>query len=285
MTRAMTIIIAFLLCGALACAQDTTRTVAPGSSIPGVGGLPGGLDGPGYVEVGGSHSNLDSNNSAWNDLYLRGVMSGGRNSFTGQLWRQSRFGDTGWFYDLGLTRILSPDWYADFSAGSSVGGFFLPRFRADALLNRKLLSRKQLVATGGVGYDRSKAVNTAYRMQFGGAYYLSYPVVLQGGVMWTRANPGSIVARTQYIAATQGHNKEHFVSLRYEWGREAYEVVAPGGGLSPTFDVLFDFPERTLTGSWRQWIGPNWGVNFDIQHHQEPAYHRLGGTVGVFLDF
>jgi YaiO family outer membrane protein len=103
--------------------------------------------------------------------------------------------------------------------------------------------------------------------------------------MWTHASPGSILARTQYIAATQGHDKEHFVSLRYEWGREGYEVVGPPTIAAPAFNVLFDFPVRNVTGSWRQWIGPNWGLNFNLEHHQEPAYHRFGGTAGVFIDF
>jgi hypothetical protein len=49
--------------------------------------------------------------------------------------------------------------------------------------------------------------------------------------------------------------------------------------------VALDFPEHTVTGTWRQWIGPNWGLNFNLEQHQEPAYHRLGGTFGVFLDF
>jgi hypothetical protein len=26
-------------------------------------------------------------------------------------------------------------------------------------------------------------------------------------------------------------------------------------------------------------------VNFNVEQHQEPAYHRIGGTFGVFLDF
>ena len=279
------IVIIFLLACALAGAQDNnTRTVAPGSSIPGLGGLPGGLDGPGYLEFGGSHSGL-SDSPSWNDFYARGMVSGGRNTFNGQLWRQSRFGDSGWFYDLGLVRTLSPNWYADISAGSSFGGFFLPKFRTDALINRKLLARKQLVATGGIGYDKSKTVNSAFRYEFGGAYYFEYPVVLQGGVTFTHANPGAVLARTQYIAATQGHAKEHFVSLRYEWGREGYEIVAPFNNPGAPFDVLFDFPERTLTGTWRQWVGPNWGLNFNLEHHKEPAYTRTGGSIGVFLDF
>jgi YaiO family outer membrane protein len=276
-----------LVCGGgMAQSSSTpTTTAAPGSSLPGLGGIALGLDGPAYVEVGGGHSSLTGGYPDWNDFYLRGMLSGGRNVFNGEITREDRFGDYGWFGSLGLTRTLSESWYMQLSAGGSVGGFFLPRYRADALINHKLLPRKQLVLTAGAGYDESKTVDNDWRGQIGGAYYFQFPVVLQGGFTWTHANPGDILARTQYIAASEGHDKEHFVSLRYEWGREGYEVIGAPTPLAPAFSVAEDFPEHTITGTWRQWIGPNWGVNFNLEQHQEPAYHRIGGTAGVFLDF
>ncbi|MGA8539344.1 MAG: YaiO family outer membrane beta-barrel protein [Terriglobales bacterium] len=278
---------ACLLSCAIARAQtNSNTTTAPGSSLPGLGVLNLGLEGPGFVEVGYGHSALSGDNSDWNDVYLRGSVSGGRNVFNGELNHDDRFGDSGWYGGLGWTRTLSENWFAQVSAGASVGGFFLPRFRTDGLINRKLLRRRQLVVTAGVGFDQSKTVDNDIRGQAGAAYYFEkYPVVLQGGLTWTHANPGDILARTQYIAATQGHDKEHFFSLRYEWGREGYEVIGPPTAQAPAFNVALDFPEHTVAGTWRQWIGPNWGLNFNVEQHQEPAYHRLGGTVGVFLDF
>lgn len=262
-----------------------TPTVAPGSSLPGLGGLSLNLNGPGYIEMGGAHSALSGNNPNWNDFYIRGSISGGHNVFNGQFTREGRYGDSGWFGTVGLTRTLSENWYAQISAGGSVGGFFLNRYSFDGLINRKLLSRRQLVATAGMGYDKSKIVNSDFRAQVGAAYYFQFPVVLQGGFLWTHASPGNILARTQYIAATEGYNKEHFISLRYEWGREGYEVIGAPTPSIPAFNVLVDFPVRSAIGTWRQWIGPNWGVNLDIEQQQEPAYHRWGGTAGVFLDF
>jgi YaiO family outer membrane protein len=290
------LLVVSLLSSTLASAQvNSSNSVAPGSSLPGLGALGMVMDGPGYIEVGGSHSALTAGNSAWSDFYARAMLSGGRNIFTGELTRQARFGDSGWFGDLGLTRTLSENWYAQLSAGGSVGGFFLPKFRTDGLISRKLLPRRQLVASVGGGYDQSRTIAHDWRAQVEGAYYFNYPVILQGGLMWTHATPGSILARTQYVAASQGHDKEHFVSLRYEWGREGYEVIAQPTIVAPAITqrqaapssqgVLFNFPVRNIGGTWRQWIGPNWGLNFNLEQHQEPAYHRIGGTVGVFLDF
>jgi len=295
MQRVILLVVCLLSC-ALASAQvNSSNSVAPGSSLPGLGALGMVMDGPGYIEVGGSHSALTAGNSDWNDFYARAMVSGGRNIFTGELTREARFGDSGWFGDLGITRTLSENWYAHLSAGGSAGGFFLPKFRTDAQISRKLLPRRQLVASVGGGYDQSRTIAHDWRAQVEGAYYFNYPIVLQAGLTWTHATPGNILARTQYIAASQGHDKEHFVSLRYEWGREGYEVIAQPATVAPGValrqaapsdqGVLFDFPVRTITGTWRQWIGPNWGLNFNLEQHQEPAYHRIGGTVGVFLDF
>jgi YaiO family outer membrane protein len=276
----------FLACALAAGQSNSSATVAPGSSLPGLGGLSLGLNGPGYIEVGGSHSSLTNHNTDWNDFYVRGTVSGGRNVINGELTREARFGDSGWYYGMGLTRTVSEEWYMQVSAaGSAGGGFFLPRFSSDAILNRKLLRSRQLVVTAGMGFDQSKTVDNDVRGQIGAAYYFQFPVILQGGVMWTHATPGDILARTQYIAATEGHDKEHFFSLRYEWGREGYEVIGGPSATAPAFNVLFDFPMHNATATWRQWIGPNWGFNLDLEQHQETAYHRIGGTFGIFLNF
>jgi YaiO family outer membrane protein len=275
-----------LWCSAVFAQTNSDANVpAPGSSLPGLGALSLGLQGPGYVEVGGGHSALTGDYGNWTDYYLRGMVSGGRNAFTGEITREDRFGGTGWFGDLDWTRTLSENWFAQFSGGGSAGGFFLNRYSVNGIINRKLLRRRQLVVSAGAGFDQSKTVDKDERYQAGAAYYFNYPVVLQGGLAWTHSSPGNILARVQYIAATQGYDKEHFVSLRYEWGREGYEVVGAPSVLVPAYTVLADFPEHTITGTWRQWIGPRWGLNFNLEQHQEPYYHRFGGTVGVFLDF
>ena len=205
-------------------------------------------------------------------------MSGGNNGFNGEATRQSRFGDTGWFYGLGWTRTWSQNWYTNASMGTSSRCFFLPKWRADGVINRKLLSKKQLVTSVGVGYDRYKTVQTATRATLGATYYFSAPFIIQGGVRFTYSNPGALMARSQYIAVTQGHDKEHYVVLRAEVGREAYQLIAPS-------TALFDFHMRDYSVTWRQWIGFNWGINVAAERYQNPSYTRTGATVGFFLDF
>ena len=182
--------------------SSTSNTAAPGSSLPGLGRVALGLTGPGHIEIGGGHSALTGGYDNWNDFYARGVVSGGRNLINGEITRQGRFGSSGWFGGLGLTRTISENWYAQISGGASANGFFLPRYRTDGLLNRKFLQRRQLVGTVGFGFDHSRTINYDTRFQVGGAYYFQKPFILEGGLTWTYANPGAILARTQFLPIT-----------------------------------------------------------------------------------
>jgi len=48
-----------LLCCALAAGQDKGgKTVPQGSSLPGLTSMPLGLNGPGFIEMGGGYSNV-----------------------------------------------------------------------------------------------------------------------------------------------------------------------------------------------------------------------------------
>ena len=152
MKQALTVFVCLLTCAFAGAQASSNTTVAPGSSLPGLGALTLGMEGPGYVEVGGSHSSLTDGYADWNDFYMRGVVSGGRNTLTGEITREGRFGDSGWFGNLDLVRTLSENWFAEGSIGGSVGGFFLNKFQTTGLINRKLLRRRQLVVTAGAGF-------------------------------------------------------------------------------------------------------------------------------------
>ena len=253
-------------------------TVPQGSAIPGVGS-PEGPNGPGYLEVGGSRSDLTNPQPHWTDAYVRGVINlTPTNAFSLEADRQARFGDSGYFGSVGLTHSFTSNLYTNAYVGSSVGGFFLPKFRADGFVNYKLLPEKQLVANLGVGYDKAKTSNSAVRFMPGATYYFQFPLIIQGGAEFTRANPGNVLAKTYNLAVTEGRAKEHFITFRYEIGREAYEVVNAG-------NTLVDFPIHIYTGTWRQWIGTGWGFNFNFEREINPYYNRNGATLGLFIDF
>src|SRR5947209_7496180 len=144
---------------AAAIAQDSARpgTIVPqGASIPGLSGVPG-MEGGGFIEGGGSRSDLTSPMPSWTDFYLRGVVTPfATTGFDGEATHQNRYGSAGTFYSVGVTHTFGSNVYADVHAGTSSGGFFLPKLRTDGFINFKALARKQLVLSAGAGYDKSK---------------------------------------------------------------------------------------------------------------------------------
>jgi YaiO family outer membrane protein len=262
------------------------RTVPQGSGIPGLHGV-GFMDGPGYFEVGGSRSDLTAPIPSWTDVYMRGVIAPTeRDFFNLDFERQSRYNDAGWLYNLGVTHVFTDFLYVDVNGTTSTGGFFIPKYTVSAHVNYKTLPRKQLVLYGGVGLDQGKPVNgfatKATRLEAGSTYYFTnWPFIVQDGVTFTHADPGGVTAPSGYLAITEGHNKEHYITVRAELGREGYSLF---GDRNSQF-TAFNFPIHNYTGTWRQWIGNNWGVNFSFERYVNPYFNRNGATVGLFLDF
>jgi hypothetical protein len=42
---------------------------------------------------------------------------------------------------------------------------------------------------------------------------------------------------------------------------------------------------HNYSATWRQWLGPNWGINAIFDRESNAAFQRNGGTLGLFLDF
>jgi YaiO family outer membrane protein len=262
------------------------RTVPQGSSIPGLGAA-GFIDGPGYVEIGGSRSDLTAPIQPWTDIYIRGdVQPTDRDIINLDFERQARYGDSGWLYSLGVTHVFTDFLYTDLSGGVSTGGFFIPKYEASAYVHYKTLPRRQLIVNAGIGLDQGKVVNgltsRAARMEVGTTYYFTnWPFIVQEGFTLTQAAPGNISAPAGYMAITEGHNKEHYITVRAEIGREGYELF---GNKTSQFSA-FNFPIHNYSGIWRQWIGNNWGINASFERYVNPYFNRNGATVGLFLDF
>src|SRR5438128_11799158 len=129
--RLRSLLLPMLFAAVLAAAQDTAKpgtTVPQGSSIPGLSGVPG-MEGGGYIEFGGGRSDLTKPLPSWTDFYARGMfIPMPSNAFDGEIDRESRYGDQGWYYGVGLTHTFSDNFYADAHVGTSKGGFFLPKY-------------------------------------------------------------------------------------------------------------------------------------------------------------
>lgn len=231
-----------------------------------------------YVESGANYLQLTDNYGSWAGGYARTVYQRGSNVWNGEVSGQREFGDKGAYLAAGDTHTFSSNWYAAVTLGSSVQGFFWPRFRTDAFLNRKLLAHKQLITTAGYGYYAAKDAHRNHYAYLGNTYYFTKPWIVEQGLYLGVSNPGAVFAPSGFVAVTQGTNKHHYVTLRVGLGEEGYQLVGPTS-------TLAKFESQDLSGTWRQWIGTNWGFNLVGDFYHNPYYSRGGPTLGLFKDF
>jgi len=231
-----------------------------------------------FVEAGGSYRELSNDYGHWTGGYARGVVVVGANTVNAEVNEQYEFGDTGAYMAAGDTYVFNSDWYGSLTLGTSAGGFFWPRFRSDGFINRKWSERKQFITTVGFGYYMAKDVHRDSSLFVGGTYYFRKPWLLEGGVRLNVSNPGAVFSPFGFLALTQGRNKHHYVSLNAGAGQEGYQIIGPT-------TVLTSFASQTVTLTWRQWLGSNWGVNVVADYYHNPFYERYGGVIGVFREF
>ena len=259
--------------------QDSTTTSSPqqpGTDVPVA--PPPDKAVTNFVEVGSSYLQLSNGFGHWSGGYARGIFAEGNNTWSGEINGQHEFGDAGVYLAAGDTYNFNPDWYASLTLGSSTGGFFWPRFRADTFVNHKLLSRKQLVATFGYGYYAAKDVHRDQSLFLGTDYYFQKPWIIEEGIRFTISDPNSVFSPAGFVAVTEGTNKHHYVNVNAGFGEEAYQLAAPS-------TVLTRFQSQSLTVTWRQWTGKNWGFNFVADYYHSPFYQRGGGSFGLFKEF
>ncbi len=230
------------------------------------------------LELSSSAQNLSAGYGNWRDVTLRGTYGTGSHVLQGELSAQHRFNKDGAFVGISDTYTFDEDWYGSLAVGAGDGAFYLPRYRVDATLYRKLLADRRLVGSVGVGYYSAPDGHTDRSVSLGLAYYFDSPWVAEGGVRVNSSDPGGIRTQQQFVALTYSRSKQDQVSARYGWGGEGYLSVAANTQL-----VNFRSNEASLT--WRHWVNPSSGVLVGVNRYSNPLYRRTGITVGLFHDF
>lgn len=233
---------------------------------------------PNYVEGGGSYMDLSNGFGYWAGGYSRAVFTAGNNTWNAEVNGQHEFGDAGVYLAAGDTHTFNPSWYGSLTVGSSIGGFFWPRFRTDGFINKKWLGRKQWITTLGYGYYEAKDVHRNQYIFLGSTYYFEKPWIVEEGMYFNISNPGAVFAPSGFAAVTRGRNKRQYITVRAGFGEEAYQLIGPAS-------TLTNFQSQTLTITWRKWVGRSWGFNFVGDFYHNPFYTRGGSSFGFFKDF
>lgn len=230
------------------------------------------------LELSAGAQNLTAGYGSWRDLTLRGTYGTGSHVLQGELSAQNRFNKSGTFVGISDTYTFNDDWYGSLALGAGDGAFYLPRYRVDATLYRKLLADRSLVSSVGVGYYSAPDGHTDRSVSLGLAYYFDAPWIAEGGVRVNSSDPGGIRTQQQFVALTYSRSKHDQVSARYGWGGEGYLALTANTQL-----VNFRSNEASLT--WRHWVNPSSGILVGVNRYSNPLYRRTGITVGLFHDF
>lgn len=248
---------------------QTTPTMTPATSE---------ADQPRSLELSTGFQNLSGGFGNWRDVTLRGVYGLSSHLIQGEVSVNRRFNKDGTYVGLSDTYTFNEDWYSNVAVGFGDGAFYLPRYRVDATLYRKLLSDRSLVTSVGLGHYKAPDGHTDNSVSLGAVYYFASPWIAEGGVRFNSSNPGGIRTQQQFVALTYGRVKQDLVTVRYAWGGEGYQTIA-------TNAQLVNFTSREANVSWRHWVSPRTGILVGANQYTNPFYNRSGINIGIFHDF
>ena len=234
----------------------------------------------GTVEAGLLHHSLSDGFGTWNQQFVRGSLrTSDTTVWNADLVNARQFGAHGTLLVGGVSHVFNEDWYGSLAA-SHGSSFFYPQSRADAVINRKLGTDRNLVATVGVTAVNARDGHRDRSLLLGMSWYLPNAWVVQGGTRINRSNPGGVMANVKYVAATWGHDKQQYIALRYDMGEEAYQYIGAGSA-----DLLVNFRSNVISGTWRKWLAPTYGFQLRAEAYHNPFYDRRGVEAALFKEF
>jgi YaiO family outer membrane protein len=268
-----------LLCGGMSFAQTSNQgLISPAPATVQQAPALSGADLQRSLELSSGVQNLSGGFGSWRDVSLRGAYGLPSHLLQGELSATRRFNKDGSFLGLSDTYTLNEDWYSNLAVGFGDGAFYMPRYRVDATLYRKLLTDRSLVSSVGLGYYKAPDGHTDSSVSLGAVYYFASPWIAEGGVRFNSSNPGAIRTQQQFAALTYGRVKQDLVTVRYASGGEGYQTIAANA-------QLVNFKSREASLSWRHWFAPRTGFLIAANQYTNPSYTRSGLNVGVFHDF
>jgi YaiO family outer membrane protein len=238
----------------------------------------------GYVEFDVNHSNLTNGFAPWNGATIQGaIQTDPHNIWSAAVNPQREFDIGGTQGAIGNTHFFNDRVFTNISVGAGSNAIFLPRERVEGSINRRFLSGKNLIGTLDAGYNNGHSGIRDRWVQLGGQYFVPQkPFNFELGARYNNSSPGGIGSHQQYAAATLGTYKKQFLTLRYNWGNEGYQVGVPSDDV-PFTPVKFDSHDVSLT--WRKWVTHSNGFTASLEQYKNPFFTRNGVQLGVFHDF
>lgn len=230
-------------------------------------------------DVSATHSHLTAGLPDAEALSVRASMALPQgNSLNAELVQERKFGTQGGVAALAYTATLTPDLFATGTLVAGHGGPNWANARADMQVSAKWLEQRQWITSAALFRAVFDEGRSDSGLRLSTAWYLELPAVLEAGVTFNISQPGRVHSRMPYASATWGREGQQYISLRASRGTEAYQAL----GLQTQ---LVNFRSRSVAATWRQWIGPQWGITAQAEHYRNPTYQRRTLGVGLFAQW
>nr|WP_315190524.1 YaiO family outer membrane beta-barrel protein [uncultured Albidiferax sp.] len=195
-----------------------------------------------------------------------------------ELVQERKFGERGGTLALAYTGFLAPDWFATGTLVAGQGGPNWAKWRADLQVSTKWLDQRQLVTSGALYHAVFDGSRSDSGLRLSATWYLPASAVVEAGVTFNLSQPGSVHSHMPYAAVTWGREGQQYLSLRASSGTEAYQALGAAA-------QLVNFRSRSVAATWRQWIGPQWGITAQAEHYRNPTYQRQTLGLGLFAQW
>jgi YaiO family outer membrane protein len=230
-------------------------------------------------DVYAAHSNLTKGLPDGESLSVRASFTLPEgSSLNAELVQERKFGTKGGVLALAYTGTFAPDWFATGTLVAGNGGPNWANARADMQVSTKWLEQRQWVTSGALYHAVFDGSRSDSGVRLASTWYLAEPAVLEAGITFNISQPGSVHSKMPYASATFGRDGQQYLSLRATSGTEAYQAL----GLQ---SQLVNFRSRSQSATWRQWIGPQWGITAQAEHYRNPTYQRRTLGVGLFAQW
>lgn len=234
----------------------------------------------GYVEGAVLYGHLTNGYGDWVNQYIKSFVQINNNNGVGlQLAHDYEYGEHGDYAVGDLLHIINEDWYTSFGLGISNKTIFVPKYYIGGAVFRKFSATHRWIAYLGAHAYWWRPVYKTEDINPGLIYYFEKAWVIEIGTLLNQSNPGNVYSAAGYIAVTQGRVKEHYLTLRYGFGKEAYlplGINVPGA---------VGYISNVITATWRQWWGQSFGTHIVGEAYTNKFYNRYGISIGLFKDF
>lgn len=225
------------------------------------------------VEVTGGTASLSNGQGTHTSTGIRLRHAQPRDIWYLGLSRESRLNESGFLGNVSNTHILSPVWTSHLGATTSTAAFFLPRYRFDAQLARKLGGPRAWVVTGSLMHSAARDDHSDVGAGIGLSRFLTRTLAVDASVMWKLIMPEDFIARRQN-AGVAWYTPQRELSVRAGFGEEGFQLVSADS-------VLVGFNSQDVTVRWLEWTSSTIGVAVSATYYKNPDYHSTGYSATV----